>query len=1533
MEIRKGVILLLLILIVVLLLSYLAFSGVFTSSLIPSTINEDNSTLLNITINNTDTTANITFVNVTLFPNSTFASGTNGTSASNTNFSGSATNVIWQNTTTTGFVENGTWQYFWFNLTASQPGIYNITINTFFTDGTTNQSIESITVNDTTPPAVFLIVPTNGTISNVATQTFNCTVNDNYNLANVTIHVWNSTNSLVNQTTTAVSGTSQQVSWAITLPSNDTFHWNCLAYDAASNSNWNSTNFTLTVDQIKPFVQFVNPSSGIYNSSTVNITATDASGLSQIQIRVNDSTVYNCTSSPCTYPLSNGGNYTVYGVAVDNAANINQTEARQIIIDVTAPQFYDYILSQNLTGEQAPIYINASDWFTGIAGNVTLDFNGTSHNMGSSGNATSDIWNFTINSTSYLDGVWPATFIATDQAGNTNQTTINVTIDNHAPDSLHFILPDPFMPSQTYMGFIQLNITLTDSDTGIKTAIANVSNTDTSGYNLYSLSLNDGNANYGNWTSNLNVSNLSDGNYLITVNATDWVNLSNWTNVQVMIDNDRLNLSATSDDTPVLFNDSQTIFFEGNYTHVGQPINVSSNCYLSSQRLNLTNVSMTYNASAGKWQYSIVNNGTNIAAPGQIGYFVFCNNTLGYENITTTDSIYIIYNATMSGYVYNFSNTSQTLANATVTVTEAGPPDQQPWTYTNITNASGYYQIVFNDTTPSAYFIHITYYNSSGVAVLTSPILPPMPQPFLEQGQTQANITDMNFYLVNAATINITNATKDNNTINVSGELFVGTMPLTFFQKQSTPYSIVVPAGKDYDLTVYKIPENEMDQSGAPPVSYHINASNLTAGAVYPRPVNLTIVPANVTGYLRLNGTSDAAGLNYTNMRIYMHISSFVPIMAVMMAPDLITLNSSTGYFNISLPGGSGRAYTIVGFAKNESGGSTDYYVGNIEIQDPTTGNTTHHDITLYEALGSESTASGVEDVTTNKITFNFTDQNNNSITDVFMETNVTYPDGNSTMWMLEGAGSSTIKFFVPNGSSIKANVFSPRAPPRKFEWSSSYLQSHSTIHIPLADFDAIDPDTNTSLSNVNIVFLRNSSSCNQNSNLVYYPSDCLLLNASVTDFDPMKAMMAGTASIRLQTSNGVIVEFVGVDLINSGPPDAQYDSSAHQDLSSGSTFDKLWRLGSLAPDVYNYVLASVPYDSSLNESAPIRIKIKNLYWDNWSSRWSSGSVPSEYSDYNLAYFNGTGVLCYDNLSNVNLTANSGNGACFVNKTENRVWFTLPHFSGAGPAIVGSAIVTTSATTSETSGGGGGIAGITLEKKTHCWDVINAEEEKIIKVLSEVIGVEEVSFIVNKDVKNTCVEVKQLTTDWLKNKTYNLNVEMSEGLYKTFSIGLTNGVAKSATIQFTVNKTWLSNFLQNNNFSNYTIYLKRLVESPAPAKWFTYEATQMKQDDTFYYYESSVPGFSTFVVNVKGYGAEKPVVKAECGDNICQVGETQDNCCIDCGCPIDKECKDNQCVEKPKPTLPNKWLLLSLFIILIVILTAIGINIMKSRQR
>ncbi len=121
---------------------------------------------LNFTISNTDTQLNITQVNITLPLAFSFIPGSNTTSATATSFYNSSDNISWVNTTLSGFVENGTEEYFLFNVSVpSGTGEYNFTVSVLFTDGSSNTTNVTITVSDTTPPALSIYYPQNITYS------------------------------------------------------------------------------------------------------------------------------------------------------------------------------------------------------------------------------------------------------------------------------------------------------------------------------------------------------------------------------------------------------------------------------------------------------------------------------------------------------------------------------------------------------------------------------------------------------------------------------------------------------------------------------------------------------------------------------------------------------------------------------------------------------------------------------------------------------------------------------------------------------------------------------------------------------------------------------------------------------------------------------------------------------------------------------------------------------------------------------------------------------------------------------------------------------------------------------------------------------------------------------------------------------------------------------------------------------------------------------------------------------------------------
>ncbi len=145
-------------------------------------VNEDLGFIYNITVNDTDTTAdaNITQINITIPNTFSFLADSNGTNAGTHTFTNTSTILSWDND---GLVMNLTWKYFWFNATASTPGSYNLTITTTNATGTETTNI-SVTINDTTAPVVTLISPAASTSSTTSAYNFTFNVTDDQTILN-----------------------------------------------------------------------------------------------------------------------------------------------------------------------------------------------------------------------------------------------------------------------------------------------------------------------------------------------------------------------------------------------------------------------------------------------------------------------------------------------------------------------------------------------------------------------------------------------------------------------------------------------------------------------------------------------------------------------------------------------------------------------------------------------------------------------------------------------------------------------------------------------------------------------------------------------------------------------------------------------------------------------------------------------------------------------------------------------------------------------------------------------------------------------------------------------------------------------------------------------------------------------------------------------------------------------------------------------------------------------------------------------------
>ena len=141
-------------------------------------------------------------------------------------------------------------------------------------------------------PNVTLISPTNNKVNLSVNQTFVCNATD-WQLANATLKVWNSSGELYYNATNNFTGTINQTSFDLDNMSLGTYYWNCLVSDAEGNLG-NASNYTLTIGGI--FVNLISPSDDTYtnineNNFTCNLTSEEIYELSNITFYLWNSSV------------------------------------------------------------------------------------------------------------------------------------------------------------------------------------------------------------------------------------------------------------------------------------------------------------------------------------------------------------------------------------------------------------------------------------------------------------------------------------------------------------------------------------------------------------------------------------------------------------------------------------------------------------------------------------------------------------------------------------------------------------------------------------------------------------------------------------------------------------------------------------------------------------------------------------------------------------------------------------------------------------------------------------------------------------------------------------------------------------------------------------------------------------------------------------------------------------------------------------------------------------------------------------------
>jgi len=145
---------------------------------------------------------------------------------------------------------------YWWN-TSNMKELTTYKINITSTDGNSNGS-SSISANDFiishNPPNATLNSPSNSysnSSSDPANVWFNCSANDDWGLANISLYITDKNNQSFSLNKAGnVSGTNNEKNWTLSLNNGD-YTWNCLVSDVVGNYNW-AENRSIKINYVAP---------------------------------------------------------------------------------------------------------------------------------------------------------------------------------------------------------------------------------------------------------------------------------------------------------------------------------------------------------------------------------------------------------------------------------------------------------------------------------------------------------------------------------------------------------------------------------------------------------------------------------------------------------------------------------------------------------------------------------------------------------------------------------------------------------------------------------------------------------------------------------------------------------------------------------------------------------------------------------------------------------------------------------------------------------------------------------------------------------------------------------------------------------------------------------------------------------------------------------------------------------------------------------------------------------------------------------
>lgn len=655
-------------------------------------------------------------------------------------------------------------------------------------------------------------------------------------------------------------------------------------------------------------------------------------------------------------------------------------------------------------------------------------------------------------------------------------------------------------------------------------------------------------------------------------------------------------------------------------------------------------------------------------------------------------------NFSFSGFVQNSTWNNVTGANVSVykvTMVQGQPPTKTLENST-LTDANGYFNVtnINGSCSINLEVVAKQFFGSSNVSE-TSPILPPMPK---------VAYTDMlnggTFYLQPAATLRITAVNSSGSSTTFAYVVMDDSFGMPLGDNMNslvTTVDVTVPRDRNYTIVMMRPPDLVTDPlTATPPLTTTVNNLSDYSSLEYVAAItkNMSFSRYNISGYV--NVTGNTTNVNLSDILIKFSVGGLVPDGADVKGLSQIIQNQPgvaddyIAYYNVQVLGSSDGIEQVVEFyarnITNTSNVNGEYFAffQNFTV----TGNIENFNVTLTILAGNYTTSTNVN---TSMITINLTDGDQGGVLqDIHAELYVVNKGNVKTFrYMKDSLSSGAFNIPLLLNSNATLKVFSNKFAPLEKKINLTNLTNSSPIlTIAMKGFNmesmgegSTTPSNFSANTDIRVRFMKNIAACN-----VYEPdvASCKIGDDRDGGFNPLMAMMAGKSNIRVElTISNVTLYFVGVDLLASGPPAAVMSNESNEDTTADKSVSELWKFGSMAPDIYDEVRIGIPYnESKMNETRTINITLKYLYDNDWNIIWNASNdpnaanIPSDYSDFNVTWFNvsSTGMPC----------TTSATSDCFVNTSSNVIWIRIPHFSSGGYYINTSSVDQTPPTTNAT---------------------------------------------------------------------------------------------------------------------------------------------------------------------------------------------------------------------------------------------------------